>query len=147
MHESPPSAGSQPALAAPAQRRNAAFYAAPVEAFLAASDEEAYAPLAAPHIEFITAGKSDVEVGRPSDKSHSARHGRIETILDFRSSAERSQNIPRLSARLLPYCDPSKPGWHGRPQAPDDAQRQAALVGDILGWTEEGVWGGKPPGE
>jgi hypothetical protein len=36
-------------LAAPAQRRNAAFYAAPVEAFLAASDEEAYAPLAAPH--------------------------------------------------------------------------------------------------
>jgi hypothetical protein len=36
-------------LAAPAQRRNAAFYAAPVEAFLAASDEEAYTPLAAPH--------------------------------------------------------------------------------------------------
>jgi len=36
-------------LATPAQRRNAAFYAAPVEAFLAASDEEAYAPLAAPH--------------------------------------------------------------------------------------------------
>jgi hypothetical protein len=36
-------------LAAPPQRRNAAFYAAPVEAFLAASDEEAYAPLAAPH--------------------------------------------------------------------------------------------------
>ena len=49
MHESPPSAGSQPVLAAPTQRRNAAFYAAPVEAFLAASDEEAYAPLAAPH--------------------------------------------------------------------------------------------------
>jgi hypothetical protein len=49
MHESPPSAGSQPVLATPAQRRNAAFYAAPVEAFLAASDEEAYAPLAAPH--------------------------------------------------------------------------------------------------
>ena len=37
MHESPPSAGSQPVLAAPAQRRNAAFYALPV------------APLAAPH--------------------------------------------------------------------------------------------------
>ena len=49
MKQSPPSAGSQPVLAAPAQRRNAAFYAAPVEAFLAASDEEAYAPLAAPH--------------------------------------------------------------------------------------------------
>ena len=49
MHQSPPSAGSQPVLAAPAQRRNAAFYAAPVEVFLAASDEEAYAPLAAPH--------------------------------------------------------------------------------------------------
>ena len=49
MQQSPPSAGSQPVLAAPAQRRNAAFYAAPVEAFLAASDEEAYAPLAAPH--------------------------------------------------------------------------------------------------
>ena len=32
-----------------APRLNAAFYAAPVEAFLAASDEEAYAPLAAPH--------------------------------------------------------------------------------------------------
>ena len=32
-----------------APRINAAFYAAPVEAFLAASDEEAYAPLAAPH--------------------------------------------------------------------------------------------------
>jgi hypothetical protein len=29
-------------------RLNAAFYAAPVEEFLAASDEEAYAPLAAP---------------------------------------------------------------------------------------------------
>ena len=128
-----------------ASRRNAAFYAAPVEAFLTASDEEAYAPLAAPHIEIIKAGKGDV--GRPSNKSHSARHGLSETILDFRSSAERSQNIPRLSARLLPYCDPSQPGWHGRPQAPDDAQRQAALVGDILGWTEEGVWGGKPAGE
>jgi hypothetical protein len=49
MHQSPPPAGSQPVLATPAQRRNAAFYAAPVEAFLAASDEEAYAPLAAPH--------------------------------------------------------------------------------------------------
>ena len=49
MHKSPPSAGSQSVLAPPAQRRNAAFYAAPVEAFLAASDEEAYAPLAAPH--------------------------------------------------------------------------------------------------
>ena len=121
MQQSPPSAGSQPVLAAPAQRRNAAFYAAPVEAFLAASDEEAYAPLAAPRIEFITAGKGDVEVGRPSNKSNSARHGLIETILDFRSSAERSQNIPRLSARLLPYCDPSQPRWHGRPQAPDDA--------------------------
>ena len=128
-----------------ASRRNAAFYAAPVEAFLTASDEEAYAPLAAPHIEFIKAGKGDV--GRPSNQSHSARHGLIETILDVRSSAERSQNSPRLSARLLPYCDPSQPGWHGRPQAPDDAQRQAALVGDILGWTEEGVWGGKPAGE
>jgi len=32
-----------------APRLNAAFYAASVEAFLAASDEEAYAPLAAPH--------------------------------------------------------------------------------------------------
>jgi hypothetical protein len=32
-----------------APRLNAAFYAATVEAFLAASDEEAYAPLAAPH--------------------------------------------------------------------------------------------------
>ena len=30
-------------------RTNAAFYAAPVSEFLAASDEEAYAPLAAPH--------------------------------------------------------------------------------------------------
>ena len=49
MHQLPPSAGSQPVLAAPAQRRNSVFYAAPVEAFLAASDEEAYAPLAAPH--------------------------------------------------------------------------------------------------
>jgi hypothetical protein len=49
MHESPHSAGSEPSLAAPTQRRNAAFYAAPVDAFLAASDEEAYAPLAAPH--------------------------------------------------------------------------------------------------
>jgi len=49
MQQSTPSAGSQPVLAAPSQRRNAAFYAAPVEAFLAASDAEAYAPLAAPH--------------------------------------------------------------------------------------------------
>lgn len=32
----------------PGPRLNAAFYAAPVEEFLAASDEEAYAPLAAP---------------------------------------------------------------------------------------------------
>jgi len=31
------------------RRLNAAFYAAPIEGFLAASDEEAYAPLAAPH--------------------------------------------------------------------------------------------------
>ncbi len=31
------------------QHHNAAFYAAPDEAFLAASDEEAYAVLAAPH--------------------------------------------------------------------------------------------------
>ncbi|MEI7928178.1 MAG: hypothetical protein WCH40_06475 [Verrucomicrobiales bacterium] len=31
------------------RRLNAAFYAAAVEGFLAASDEEAYAPLAAPH--------------------------------------------------------------------------------------------------
>ena len=48
MYQSPSSAGSQPVSAAPGQRRNAAFYAALVEAFLAASDEEAYAPLAAP---------------------------------------------------------------------------------------------------
>jgi hypothetical protein len=33
----------------PGPRTNAAFYAAPVEAFLAASDEEVYAPLASPH--------------------------------------------------------------------------------------------------
>ena len=32
----------------PGPRTNAAFYAAPVSEFLAASDEEAYAPLAAP---------------------------------------------------------------------------------------------------
>jgi hypothetical protein len=49
MHDSPLSAGSEPVLAAPSQRGNAAFYAAPVDAFLAASDAEAYAPLAAPH--------------------------------------------------------------------------------------------------
>ena len=30
-------------------RTNAAFYAAPVSEFLAASDEEAYSPLASPH--------------------------------------------------------------------------------------------------
>jgi len=30
-------------------RTNAAFYAAPVEEFLAASEEEVYAPLASPH--------------------------------------------------------------------------------------------------
>ena len=45
MHESPPFSSSETVLAAPAQRRNAAFYAAG----LAASDEEAYPPLAAPH--------------------------------------------------------------------------------------------------
>ena len=33
----------------PGPRTNAAFYAAPVEAFLAASEEEVYAPLASPH--------------------------------------------------------------------------------------------------
>jgi len=40
------------ATAAPGQpgpRLNAAFYAAPVEEFLAASEEEVYAPLASPH--------------------------------------------------------------------------------------------------
>ena len=36
------------ALGQPGPRLNAAFYAAPVSEFLAASDEEAYAPLAAP---------------------------------------------------------------------------------------------------
>jgi hypothetical protein len=49
MSQVTPSTGSESVLATPAQRRNAAFYAAPVESFLAASDEEAYAPLAAPH--------------------------------------------------------------------------------------------------
>jgi len=48
MYQSPPSAGSKPVLAAPTQRPNAAFYAAQFDAFLAASDAEAYAPLAAP---------------------------------------------------------------------------------------------------
>ncbi|MFM8415367.1 MAG: hypothetical protein ACKOCX_11670, partial [Planctomycetota bacterium] len=33
----------------PGPRTNAAFYAAPVEEFLAASEEEVYAPLASPH--------------------------------------------------------------------------------------------------
>jgi hypothetical protein len=49
MSQVTPSTGSESVLAASAQRRNAAFYAAPVESFLAASDEEAYAPLTAPH--------------------------------------------------------------------------------------------------
>ena len=33
----------------PGPRTNAAFYAAPVEEFLTASEEEVYAPLASPH--------------------------------------------------------------------------------------------------
>ncbi len=33
----------------PGPRTTAAFYAAPVEAFLSASEEEVYAPLASPH--------------------------------------------------------------------------------------------------
>ena len=42
-----PRSGRLPATSGP--RLNAAFYAAPVEEFLAASEEEVYAPLASPH--------------------------------------------------------------------------------------------------
>ena len=42
----------------PGPRTNAAFYAAPVEEFLAASEEEVYAPLASPHGYTLAALKS-----------------------------------------------------------------------------------------
>ena len=42
----------------PGPRTNAAFYAAPVEEFLTASEKEVYAPLASPHGYTLAALKS-----------------------------------------------------------------------------------------
>ena len=56
--DQPCSPGLLGSLPMPGPRTNAAFYAAPVEEFLTASEEEVYAPLASPHGYTLAALKS-----------------------------------------------------------------------------------------
>ena len=89
-------------------RTNAAFYAAPVSEFLAASDEEVYAPLASPHgytlaPEQLSAWRLQLPVLRAALRGL-ARVPQEQGPVPFGDEAVPAPTAASMSASLTGFC-------------------------------------------